>query len=474
VLALQQAGAHVVAAGSNPLSTQDTVCAALAELGVEVHARHGVSQDEFTADLLALAETGPELVIDDGLELTRRMAEHRPDLYARLQGVSEETTTGVARLRALEAEGRLEFPAVAANDARCKHMFDNPYGTGQTTLTAILALTNVLAAGRSFCIVGYGWVGKGLAKAAHGLGGRITVVEVDPVRALVAHMDGFRVAPLANALEEADVVITATGLVEAVDAAALAHLKDGVILANAGHHDREIDVPALAAQAGEAIDARPNVTTYVLGDRRVHVLVDGALVNIAGLDGNPIEIMDLSFSVQALSVHALASGALPPGLNSFPDELDDLIARTKLASLGIELDSPTETQLRFRSAWQVSSSRRDGSTGARRARGPARAFRALHRRRRRAPRRGAPGRRLPSARSGRGSDGRGAAGRRSTRRRGAACGGRSRRRRGRFRRPARLPRGRCRRRPPRPARADRRSMHGATRESARRRPPEAP
>jgi adenosylhomocysteinase len=353
VLALQEAGAHVVAAGSNALSTQDAVCAALVERGVEVHARHGVSQAEFTADLLEVGETGPELVIDDGLELTRRIAEHRPELYAQVQGVSEETTTGVARLRALEAEGRLPFPAIAANDAKCKHMFDNPYGTGQTTLTALLALTNVLAAGREFCIVGYGWVGKGLARAADGLGGRVTVVELDPVRALTAHMDGYRVASLANALPDADVVLTATGLIEAVGAEAFPYLKDGVLLANAGHHDREIDVPALAEAADEAIDARPKVKTYMLGERSVNVLVDGALVNIAGLDGNPIEIMDLSFSVQALSAHLLASGGVPAGLNRFPDELDDLIARTKLATLGIELDDPTEAQLKFRASWAV-------------------------------------------------------------------------------------------------------------------------
>jgi adenosylhomocysteinase len=353
VLALREAGAHVVAAGSNPLSTQDAVCAALVERGVEVHARHGVSQAEFTDDLLAVAGTGPELVIDDGLELTRRMAEHRPDLYAGLSGVSEETTTGVARLRALEAEGRLPFPAIAANDARCKHMFDNPYGTGQATLTAILALTNLLAAGREFCIVGYGWVGKGLARAAHGLGGRVTIVEVDPVRALTAHMDGFRVASLADALPDADVVITATGLIEAVPDGAFGLLKDGVVLANAGHHDREIDVPALAAMTGDPIEARHGVRTYVLDGRRIHVLVDGALVNIAGLDGNPIEIMDLSFSVQAVSAHHLASGAAPPGLNRFPDELDSLIARTKLATLGIVLDDTTDAQRSFRASWAV-------------------------------------------------------------------------------------------------------------------------
>src|SRR3954454_11169194 len=221
VLALREAGAEVVAAGSNALSTQDSVVGALRERGVEVHARHGAPPDEFTADLLRVAESGAELVIDDGLELTRRMAEHRPDLYAGLQGVSEETTTGVARLRALAADGLLRFPAVAANDAKCKHMFDNPYGTGQTTLTAILALTNVLAAGREFCVVGYGWVGKGVARAAAGLGGHVTVVEIDPVRALQAHMDGYRVAALHDALPAADVIVTATGLIEAVPGDAL-------------------------------------------------------------------------------------------------------------------------------------------------------------------------------------------------------------------------------------------------------------
>jgi len=353
VLALREAGAEVVAAGSNPLSTQDAVCAALADEGVEVHARHGASADEFTADLLAVAASGAGLVIDDGAELTRRMAEHRPDLYERLQGVSEETTTGVARLRALEAEGRLPFPAVAANDARCKHLFDNPYGTGESALTAILALTNVLAAGRTFCIVGYGFVGRGLARAADGLGGRVTVVEIDPVRALTAHLDGFRVAPLAEALPDADVVVTATGLTQVVTGDHFGLLKDGAILANAGHHDRELDVPALAAAAAEAHEARRGVRTYRLGDRSVHVLVGGALVNIAGLDGNPIEIMDLSFSVQALSVHRLAAGGVPPGVGAFPDELDDLIARTKLRTLGIELDAPTGAQQAFRASWSV-------------------------------------------------------------------------------------------------------------------------
>jgi len=353
VLALADAGADVVAAGSNALSTQDAVCAALVARGIEVHARHGASPEEFTDDLLAVVETGPELVIDDGLELTRRAEQHRPDAYARLAGVSEETTTGVARLRALEAAGRLPFPAVAANDARCKHLFDNPYGTGQTTLTALLALTNVLAAGREFCVIGYGYVGQGLARAADGLGGRVTVVEVDPVRALVAHMDGYRVAPLREALPDADVVLTATGLVEALGADDLPLLGDGVLLANAGHSDREIDVASIADAAEESWSPRAGVMTYRLGGRKVHVLVGGALVNIAGLDGNPIEIMDLSFSVQALSVRELAAGRLPPGVNRFPDELDSLIARTKLQTLGIALDELGAGQRRVLDDWRV-------------------------------------------------------------------------------------------------------------------------
>jgi len=348
---LAEAGAEVVAAGSNPGSTQDAICAALVERGIEVHARHGAPPDEFTQDLLDVADTGPELVIDDGAELTRRIVEHRPDLASRLAGVSEETTTGVARLRALEAAGLLTFPAIAANDARCKHMFDNPYGTGQTTLTAILRLTNLSAAGKRFCIVGYGWVGKGLARRAEGLGGKVTVVELDPVQALTAHMDGHRVAPLADAVGDADFVIAATGNVEAVTGEAFARLKDGVVLANAGHHDREVDVPSLREQADDEREVRPGVKRFTLGGRRIHVCVDGALVNIAGGDGNPVEIMDLSFSVQALSVHHLASGAVPPGLNRFPAELDDEIARTKLATLGIELDEQSDAQRQFAGQW---------------------------------------------------------------------------------------------------------------------------
>ena len=349
-LLLAEAGAEVVVSGSNPGSTQDAICAALVARGLEVHARHGASRDEFDADLLAVADTAPEIVVDDGCELTARIVEHRPDLLGGLRGVTEETTTGVARLRAMEAAGRLTFPAIAANDARCKHLFDNRYGTGQSTLAAIDRLTNLTFAGREFCIVGYGWVGKGLARYANGEGGRVTVVEVDPVAALEAHMDGHRVARLEDALPDADVLITATGAIDAVPRKALPLLKDGAVLANGGHHEREIAIDGL----GPGEEARPGVTEHSLGDgRRVYVLAEGRQTNVAGGDGHPVEIMDLSFSVQALAAHLLAQGGLEPGLQSFPAALDAEIARTKLATLGIELGEPTQAQRDFGERWSI-------------------------------------------------------------------------------------------------------------------------
>ncbi|MBA3245255.1 MAG: adenosylhomocysteinase [Actinobacteria bacterium] len=349
-LLLAEAGAQVVAAGSNPGSTQDAICAALVARGVEVHASHDASREQFDADLLAVADTEPELVVDDGAELTARILEHRPELAARLAGVTEETTTGVARLRAMDAAGKLSFPAIAANDARCKHLFDNRYGTGQSTLAAIDRLTNLNFAGREFCIVGYGWVGKGLARYAGGQGGRVTVVEIEPVAALEAHMDGHRVARLEDALPDADVVIAATGATDAVPADAIPLLKDGVLLANGGHHERELAIDAL----GSGEEVRPGVNEHAIpGGGRAYVLVDGRQTNVAGGDGHPVEIMDLSFSVQALAVHLLAGGGLAPGLHLFPAELDAEIARTKLATLGIELGEPTQKQREFSERWNV-------------------------------------------------------------------------------------------------------------------------
>ena len=348
---LAEAGAEVVAAGSNPRSTQDAVAAALVERGIRVFARHGVGREEFMEDLLAVADTGPEVIVDDGAEVTSRIVEHRPELRERLRGVTEETTTGLARLRAMEQAGRLTFPAIAANDAACKHLFDNRYGTAQATMQAVLRLTNLAGAGKRFCIVGYGHVGKGLADYAEGLGGRVSVIEVDPVAGVQAFMDGHRIANRADALADADFVLTATGGIEAVAREDFELLKDGAILANAGHHDREIDVRALEELGGPGEEVRPGVTRFALDGKRIYVLVGGALVNIAGLDGNPVEIMDLSFSVQALAAHHLASHDLEPGIHRFPPELDREIARTKLATLGVEPAELRPSQRAFFEQW---------------------------------------------------------------------------------------------------------------------------
>ena len=340
----------MVASGSNPGSTQDAICAALVARGIEVHATHGASREQFDADLLAVADTRPEIVVDDGAELTARIVEHRPEVAAGLRGVTEETTTGVARLRAMEAAGKLSFPAIAANDALCKHLFDNRYGTGQSTLAAIDRLTNLTFPGREFCIVGYGWVGKGLARAARGAGGRVTVVEIDPVAALEAHMDGHRVARLEDALPDADVLISATGAIDCVPREALAHLKDGVLIANGGHHEREVAIDGLGP--GEEVrPASPSTTSATAAvptcSRRAARRTSPAATGTRSrswISPSPCRRSRRTCSRR---------GGLEPGLHSFPDELDREIARTKLATLGIELGEPTEKQREFEARWSV-------------------------------------------------------------------------------------------------------------------------
>ncbi len=336
---LADAGAEVAVAGSNPWTTRDEVAAALVERGIEVHSTRRSTAEQWEADLSAVAGTFPELVIDDGAELTVRMSRDHPDAFAKLRGVSEETTTGVDRLRRLEARGRLPLPAIAANDAACKHMFDNRYGTGQSTIQAILQLTNLRMPGKRLVVVGYGWVGRGVANYARGMGARVIAVDHDPIKALEAHTDGHDVADLRTALSQANVVITATGGLRAISTDHFGALAPGVVLANAGHHDHEIDVPALEDAADVCEEVRPGVARYRLGDRDIYVLSGGALVNIAGGLGHPIEIMDLSFSVQALGCHTLATRDLAPGVHQFPAELDREIAAAKLASKGIGLDT---------------------------------------------------------------------------------------------------------------------------------------
>ncbi len=342
---LADAGANVVVAGSNPHSTRDDVTAGLVEMGIEVHSSRGSSYEQWEVDLLSVADTEPEYIIDDGAELTMRMAKHRPALFERLKGVSEETTTGVARLRSLHAAGRLPFPSMAANDAACKYMFDNRYGTGQSTIQAVLALTNLLMAGKRVAIIGYGWVGKGLANYVRALGGRAVVVEVDPIRALDAFMEGHEVASIAEALPDADIVLTATGGMRAIGSKDFASLKPNAVLANAGHHDLEIDVAALREESTGVREIRDGVTCFDWeGNKQLNVLAAGALVNIAGGLGHPIEIMDLSFAVQGLSSHELVTGDYEPGVHVLPRRLDEAIARARLEAEGIRLDSIGEDQ----------------------------------------------------------------------------------------------------------------------------------
>ena len=334
------AGAQVVVAGCNPHSTRDEIAAALVDRDIEVHAIGNCGYEAWEKDLLEVADTGPEYIIDDGAELTVRMAKYRPDLFAELHGVSEQTTTGVARLRAMQEADRLPFPAMAANDAQCKHLFDNRYGTGQSVIQAVLNLTNMLLPGKVVAIIGYGWVGRGLATYARAMGGRPLVVEVDPVRALEAYMDGHEVGSMAEALPKADFVLTATGGQRAVAARHFSMLKDGAILANAGHHDLEIDVEALDRNSTTRKAARPGVDRYRWqGERDVHVLADGALVNIAGGLGHPIEIMDLSFAVQGLSCHQLVTNVYPDGVHVMPESLDKAIAAAKLRAHNVSFDS---------------------------------------------------------------------------------------------------------------------------------------
>ena len=352
---LSEAGAEVTVSGSNPLSTQDDVCAALAERGVRVFATHDPSEDEFEGFLLRTIETGPEIVIDDGAELVSRMILHRPDLLEGVIGASEETTTGILKLRAMDTEQELTFPVLAANDARMKHLFDNRYGTGHSSIVSLLSNTNLFLSGKTVVVMGFGWVGRGLAKYAKGMGARVVVCEPEPVKLLEAYAEGYEAMNSLAAAEIGDVFITGTGNLKVLGSEHFARMKDGVLLANAGHYDHEFDLAALAREAVAVREARRNVTEYEMEDgRRFHVLARGRLVNIAAADGHPVEIMDLTFAVQALAAHLLANHAsdMTPGLHTIPDEIDEYVARTKLATLGVEPEELTEEQIEYLTSWR--------------------------------------------------------------------------------------------------------------------------
>ena len=338
-LVLADAGAEVIVAGSNPRTTNQSVVEALRDRGLTVVSDADGDLQSWEKELLAAADHEPAYVIDDGAELTVRIGMHRPALFKRLKGVSEETTTGTNRLHAMEKAGKLPFPALTANDARCKHLFDNRYGTGQTTMQAVLRLTNRQIAAAVVTIVGYGYVGRGIAEYAKKMGGYVRIVETDPVRGLEAHMDGMTVGAAADMVPGASIVITATGGMRALGEPELRCVDHDAVLANAGHHDLEIDVETLAQIATSQTETRPQITTYRVSDRDIHVLSGGALVNIAGGSGHPVEIMDLTFSVQGLGAHHLVTAGLAPGVHVLPKRLDDSIAAAHLASKGIQLDA---------------------------------------------------------------------------------------------------------------------------------------
>ncbi len=354
-LSLQDAGARVRLASCNPLTTDDSVADALAEVyGLEVYARRGQTADEYYESLHKVLDLKPHLVIDDGADLIHLLHTKRRELLEGVRGGNEETTTGVNRLRAMERARRLRIPVIDVNDAKMKHLFDNRYGTGQSTFDGIMTATNLLVAGKAFVVAGYGWCGRGIALRAKGMGARVIVTEVEPFKAIEAAMDGFEVMPMAKAARIADFIVSATGCKDVVTAKHFPALKDGVVLANAGHFDNEISKADLERVAKDKRRVRESVDEYVLpGGHRVHLLAEGRLVNLAAGQGHPVEIMDMSFAIQAASAGHLARHAhrLPPGVHPVPEDIDQRIAKLKLKTMGIRIDTLTADQRDYIAAW---------------------------------------------------------------------------------------------------------------------------
>lgn len=353
---LKAGGAEVALCASNPLSTQDDVAASLvADFGISVFAINGIDTHGYHGHVRRTADIGPTLTMDDGADLVTHMLTSRPDDAAKVIAGTEETTTGVIRLRAMEKDGILRYPIIAVNDARTKHFFDNRYGTGQSTLDGILRATNVLISGLRFVVCGYGWCGRGLANRARGLGARVTVVEVDPVKAIEALMDGFDVMPMAEAARVGDVFVTVTGNKHVIRGEHFPHMKDGAILCNSGHFDVEIAMEQLQGMATEQRDIRKHVREYTLSSgNRVYVLAEGRLVNLAAAEGHPASVMDMSFANQALSAEWAVQHAaeLDRKVYAVPPEIDDSIAALKLAAMGVQIDTLTEEQLRYLGSWE--------------------------------------------------------------------------------------------------------------------------
>jgi adenosylhomocysteinase len=356
VRTLMAGGADVGLCASNPLSTQDDTAAALVDRhGAEVFAVHGEDSETYYAHIDAVCDKRPQITMDDGADVISVLHGRRTDQLEDIVGGTEETTTGVIRLKALEAEGKLGFPIIAVNEADTKHLFDNRYGTGQSTLDGILRATNILLAGRRVVVIGYGWCGRGVAMRAKGAGAHVIVCEVDPLRALEAVMDGYEVMPAIEAAREGDAFITVTGGRDALVRRHFEVMKDGAIVCNAGHFDVEINKGDLAAIARERRDTRPYVEEHLTEDgRRIYLLADGRLVNLAAAEGHPAAVMDMSFANQALAAeHLVGHGAeLEKRVYDVPEEIDDEIARLKLESMGVEIDSLTDAQTKYLHSWE--------------------------------------------------------------------------------------------------------------------------
>ncbi len=355
-LALQAGGASAVLCASNPLSTQDDVAAALVEEGIPVFAIKGEDNETYYRHIRAALEHRPQIIIDDGADVVTMVHRDRQDLLPDVIGGTEETTTGVIRHRALQEEGLLKFPIIAVNDAETKHFFDNRYGTGQSTIDGILRATNILLAGKTIVVAGYGWCGKGIAMRARGMGGRVIVTEINPVRALEAAMDGFAVTTMDRAAALGDIFITATGNINVVDRNHFDQMKDGAIMANSGHFNSELNIKALEEMSGEGRRTlRPYVEEFILGpEQRVILLGEGRLINLAAAEGHPASVMDMSFANQALAAAYLVreGKSLAPGVYRVPEDIDAEIARLKLAAMDIEIDQLTPEQERYLTSWE--------------------------------------------------------------------------------------------------------------------------
>jgi adenosylhomocysteinase len=353
---LARSGAMVRLASCNPLSTDDSVALALkVRYGIETYAKKWENTEEYYGNLNAVLDMSPDYVIDDGADLITILHTERTNLLKDIKGGNEETTTGVIRLRSMAKEGKLKFPVISVNDAHMKYLFDNRYGTGQSTFDGFMNATNLLVAGKRLVVAGYGWCGKGIAMRAKGLGASVIVTEVDPIRAIEAKMDGFEVMPMLQAATVADIIISATGCKDIIRLEHLQTLKDGCVLGNSGHFDNEISKKALENYASPPRKVREFVDEYTMPDgRKAYLLSEGRLMNLAAGQGHPVEIMDMSFSIQALAMEHLVKhhSELKPQVYELPKELDELVARIKLRTMGVEIDALTKEQMHYLTTWQ--------------------------------------------------------------------------------------------------------------------------